>query len=136
MGDCLKRIAVRNRIDHAREPAAVDLIERIPLPIAMLDRSGDPVVLNGRFNFEEVILHSPPVLEAMHDTGAGWKSLRIPHRTRGQVACRVKTVDLPTGSMLILDDAPDDGLLHRLAQLHTQVSSLQRLCSADALTGA
>ncbi len=138
MGDSLRRIAARKAIDLATEPAVVDLIERFPLPIAMLDRSGEAVLLNGPFNrkYQEVILHSPPIREAMHDGQAGWKALRIPSKGSETAACRVQTVDLPTGSMLILDDTTDDGVLRQLDQLQTQVSALQRLCSTDALTGA
>ena len=138
MGDSLKRIAARNQLDLAREPAVVDLIEQFPLPIAVLDGSGEAVLLNGPFNrkYQKVILHSPRVREAMHHAGAGWKTLRIPQTAKDDVACRVQTVDLPTGSMLILDETADDGVLRQLDQLHTQVSALQRLCSTDALTGA
>ncbi len=138
MGDSVKRISARNQIDLAREPAVVDLIERFPLPIAVLDGSGEAVLLNGPFNrkYQKVILHSPPLREAMHHAGAGWTTLRIPQTANHEVACRVQTIDLPTGSMLILDETADDGVLRQLDQLHTQVSALQRLCSTDALTGA
>ncbi len=138
MGDSLKRIVAREECDLATEPAVVDLIERFPLPIAMLDRSGEAVLLNGPFNrkYQEIILHSPPIREAMHEGQAGWKTVRIPCKASDAVACRVQTVELPAGSMLILDDTAEDGVLRQLDQLHTQVSALQQLCSTDALTGA
>ena len=138
MGDSLKRVAARKAIDLATEPAVVDLIERFPLPIAMLDRSGEAVLLNGPFNqkYQKVILHSPSIREVMHDGHAGWKTLRVPRNASEEMACRVQTVDLPSGSMLILDDTAEDVVLRQLDQLHMQISALQRLCSTDSLTGA
>jgi diguanylate cyclase (GGDEF)-like protein/hemerythrin-like metal-binding protein len=138
MYDNVNRIAARDPVELAREPAAVDLIERFPLPIAMFDSSGDAVLLNRRFNqrYREEILHSPPMREALREAGAGWKTLKIPRGANDEVACRAQTIDLPGGSMLILDEAPDDGVLRELDQLHAQLSALQRLCSIDALTGA
>ena len=138
MGERLKRVAARKPIELARDPAVVDFIERFPLPIAMLDSSGEAVLLNGPFNqkYSQVILHSQPVREALQKAGGGWKTLKIPHEPNDEVTCRVQTVNLPAGSMLILDDPRDDGVLRQLDQLHAQVSSLQRLCSTDVLTGA
>ena len=116
----------------------VDLLERFPLPIAMLDNSGEAVLLNGRFNqkYQEAILHLPSVREALRETGAGWKTLRIPGEANSEVICRVQAVDLPAGSMLVLDDETDGSALGQLDQLQAQVSVLQRLCSTDVLTDA
>ena len=138
MADNRKRTADQNLAELAREPAMVDLIERFPLPIAVLDHSGEAVLLNESFNqkYQEGLLHLLPVREAIHEAGAGWKTLKIPHGARNAVACRAQTVDLPAGSMVIFDDAADDTMLRQLDQLQAQVSALQRLCSTDVLTGA
>jgi diguanylate cyclase (GGDEF)-like protein/hemerythrin-like metal-binding protein len=138
MADNLKRAAGRNLAELAREPAVVDLIKRFPMPIAVLDDAGEVVLLNEPFNqkYQEEVLHSPSVREAVHEAGAGWKTLKIAHGAHDAAACRAQSVDLPAGSMLIFDDAADDAALRQLDQLQTQVSALQRLCSTDVLTGA
>ena len=138
MGDNLKRTATWNRFELASDNAVADLLERLPLPIAVLDRSGETVLLNGRFHqkYPELMLRSRPVQEALHEHGSGWKTLRIPRGESHEAICRVQTVDLPTGSMLIFDDATDGAVLRQLDQLHAQVSALQRLCSTDVVTGA
>ncbi|HXZ18119.1 MAG TPA: diguanylate cyclase, partial [Roseiarcus sp.] len=85
--------------------------------------------------YRAAILNSPPVRAALHEAGAGWRALEFRRQAGGPGPCRALTVDLPDGSMLILDDPADDGVLHQLDQLHAQVSALQRLCSTDVLTG-
>ncbi|MBB4196731.1 hypothetical protein CCR94_11945 [Rhodoblastus sphagnicola] len=138
MADTLKRSAGRNLAKLATKPAAADIIECFPLPIAVLDHTGEAVLLNKLFNqkYRQEILHSQSVRETLHESGAGWKTLNIPHGVNDAVACRAQTVDLPAGSMLIFDDTADEKALRELDQLETQVSALRRLCSTDVLTGA
>lgn len=138
MADNLKRAAGRNLAGAATKPAVLDIFECFPLPIAVLDHTGEAVLVNKLFDqkYWQEILHSLPVREAIHEPGAGWKTLKIPLGAYDAVACRVQTVALPAGSMLIFDDASDDEVLRQLDQLQTQVSALRRLCSTDVLTGA
>lgn len=138
MAGSSNRIADKDRDGPTAESAILDLIERFPLPIAMLDRDGEAKVTNEPFRrkYQPEILHSQPMQDAIHDGAVGWKTLKIPYGTHDEVACRAQTVDLPGGQMLILDDPSDGDLLRQLDQLHEQVSTLQRLCSTDVLTGA
>jgi diguanylate cyclase (GGDEF)-like protein/hemerythrin-like metal-binding protein len=134
----LDRIGGQDKDDPAPEPAVLDLIERFPLPVAMLDHAGETRVTNEPFKrrYRPEILHSQAVQEAIRDTAVGWKTLKIHCGAHGEVACRAQTVDLPAGLLLILDDSSDGEMARQLDQLHEQVSKLQRLSSTDVLTGA
>jgi len=138
MANSLKQIADKDRNAPAAEPALLDLIERFPLPVAMLDRTGEAKMVNEPFRrrYRPEVLRSQPVQEAIQDAAVGWKTLKIPHGTHDEVACRAQTIDLPGGPMLILDDPSDSELLRQLDRMHEQISTLQRLCSTDVLTGA
>ena len=139
MGENLKRLAEwTDRNKGVAAHAVLDLVDRFPLPIAMLDHAGQAVAVNEQFKqrYEFEILTSEPVRDAIRSAGSGWRTLSIPRGAHDQVACRVQAVDLPAGPMLILDDTPDNELLRQLDQMHDQVSALKRLCSTDVLTGA
>ena len=118
--------------------AVVNLIKCFPFPIAMLDQAGVTMVINEpfRLRFDSEILNSGQIKDAIPPAGSGWRTVNIGRSSDEQVACRILSVDSPSGSLLILEDTPGAELLRKLDQLQDQVSSLKRLSSSDVLTGA
>jgi diguanylate cyclase (GGDEF)-like protein/hemerythrin-like metal-binding protein len=137
MTDNLKRVADPDRGEPPMESNLAKLIEHLPLPVAVLNRAGKTVMCNESFvqTYHEDILHFSPLKDAIQEPGSGWRTLSIRDRAEELNACRAQIINTAEGSMLILDPV-DNEVLGRLDHLEKQVSSLQRLCSTDVLTGA
>lgn len=121
----------------ACESAVADLIERLPLPLAMLDHSGRAVLLNAPFRqrYDVDVLTSHAVKEAVAGAGSGWKKIRIQALEGGVVERRAQALDLEGGPLLVLDEPAESETLRALDRLETQIASLRRVCSTDPLTG-
>ncbi|KAF0164166.1 MAG: diguanylate cyclase/phosphodiesterase (GGDEF & EAL domains) with PAS/PAC sensor(s) [Rhodocyclaceae bacterium] len=115
-----------------------DLIQRFPLPIALLDDAGGALVLNDRFgrNYAPETLASAPLQDLMRNPVPGWHTVRVPNLGQGEVEIKAQVLSVQGTPMLILDDATDPGLLRELDQLHGQITELERISSTDRLTGA
>jgi diguanylate cyclase (GGDEF)-like protein/hemerythrin-like metal-binding protein len=124
--------------DACIEPGALDLIERFPLSLALLDERGRALVLNERFHqsFNTDILASDEIQGIIHAPSAGWTTLQLSNAKPHQLSIRAQMVDARCGRVLVLDDATDTFLLEKLDRLQEQVSELRRITSTDLLTGA
>lgn len=119
------------------DPVVHDLIQKFPLPIALMSNSGRSVVLNNHFerNYGRDVLDSTLRQTSMCKSGHGWQTVHVPDRKRGEVDVKAQVVPFHGDSLLILNDATDVELLQQMKQLHARVSELERRSSTDPLTG-
>ncbi|MDP1609442.1 MAG: bacteriohemerythrin [Sulfuritalea sp.] len=127
-----------NEIAWLADATVHDLIQRFPLPIALLDDAGGALVLNERFGrtYGTEALASAPLQDLMRNPVPGWHTVRVPDLGQVETEIKAQVLRVQGNPMLILDDATDPGLLRELDQLHGQITELERLSSTDRLTGA
>jgi diguanylate cyclase (GGDEF)-like protein/hemerythrin-like metal-binding protein len=120
------------------DPIVRDLIQRFPLPIALIDDAGETLFLNDRFKrtYDPEVLYSAPLQDIIHKSVPDWTTIRVRHRGQDQVEIKARMLRVQRNQMLILDDAVDTQVLRKLDQLQGQVTELARLSSTDPLTGA
>lgn len=125
-------------VEWLAAPAARDLFERFPLPLALLEESGAVMVLNERFEraYGSTALDSAPLRELIGKPVSGWHTVHVPSREQGEAELKAQLLRVQGNLMLILDDATEPGLARELDQLHLKISELERLSSTDRLTGA
>ena len=131
-------MSLKTRIAWLNDPTVHDLIERFPLPIAVLDDAGGVRALNYRFReaYGRRALDSAPLQALTHNPVPGWKTIEAPSREQGQVELKAQVLQVQGSQILILDDAADPELLQKLDELHAQINKLEKLSSTDSLTGA
>ena len=120
------------------DAAVQDLIERFPLPIALLDDQGRALVLNDRFRraYGPEALNSAALQGIIRKPIPDWQTVQVPGRGRGQIDVKAQVVGVQGNPMLILVDAADPALLQELDQLHVEITELERRSSTDPLTRA
>jgi diguanylate cyclase (GGDEF)-like protein/hemerythrin-like metal-binding protein len=128
----------KKHIQWPDDPAMRDLIQRFPLPIALLDDAGAAVALNDRFEqtYRREVLDSASLRALMRKPTPGWHTVQVPGREQGEIEIKAQVFRVRGNPMLILDDATDPGLLRQLDQLQGQVAELEKRSSTDVLTGA
>ncbi|MEZ5788769.1 MAG: bacteriohemerythrin [Xanthobacteraceae bacterium] len=128
MGDSIALLA---------DPTVEDLIQRFPLPIALMSKSGDSVVLNNRFEkiFDHDALDSALRQTSVGESGTGWQTVHVHDRKHGEIDIKAQLLRFRGDSMLILNDAADAALLQQLDELRQRVSELEKRSSTDPLTG-
>ena len=129
---------MRNSIQGLDDPAMRDLIQRFPLPLALLDDAGVALILNDRFErtYRREVLDSASLQALMRKPIPGWQKVQVPGREHGEIEIKAQVFRLQGHRMLMLDDATDPGSLLQLDQLQQQIAELERRSSIDALTGA
>jgi diguanylate cyclase (GGDEF)-like protein/hemerythrin-like metal-binding protein len=129
---------LKNSIQGLDDPAIRDLIERFPLPLALLDDAGVAVMLNDRFErtYRREVLDSASLQALMREPIPGWQKVRVPDREHGEIEIKAQIFRVQDHPMLILDNATDPGSLLQLDQLQQQITELERRSFTDALTGA
>jgi diguanylate cyclase (GGDEF)-like protein/hemerythrin-like metal-binding protein len=130
--------ASERTVAWSADPVAQDLIERFPLPIALLDGAGGAPVLNDRFmqNFGLEALESAPLKDLIRNPAPDWRTVRLPAPRNGYTEVRAQVVQVRGRPVLILDDAADPTLQRELDHLHGTIAELERRVSVDPLTGA
>jgi len=125
-------------IQWLADPTVHDLLQRLPLPIALLDDAGGARVLNQRFEqaYGAEALASAPLRELMREPLPGWHAICVPKRGQGEIEIQAQVLRVLDQPILILDDTTDTRLLRQLDQLQGQIAALERLSSTDRLTGA
>jgi diguanylate cyclase (GGDEF)-like protein/hemerythrin-like metal-binding protein len=115
-----------------------DLIQRFPLPIALLDDGGAVLILNECFErtYDPEVLDLAPLQDIIRKAVPGWKTVQVSGRGQGQMEVQAQVVRVRDNLMLILDSAMDPELQRKLDELHVQIAQLERLSSIDSLTGA
>ncbi len=114
-----------------------DWVARFPLPVALMDEAGGPLILNDRFSdlYGEAALVAPDLQALLNDPPAGWTTIAAPGARDGrQVLAQV--VRGRGFQTLILDDMAEPALLSTLEALRTRVETLERRSAIDPLTGA
>jgi diguanylate cyclase (GGDEF)-like protein/hemerythrin-like metal-binding protein len=115
-----------------------DLLQRFPLPIALLDDAGGVLVRNDRFErtYGAGALELVQFQDLIRNPVPGWHTVLVPDRGLGDIEVKAQVLRVQGNTMLILDDATDPALLRELDHLHGQITELERLGSTDRLTGA
>jgi diguanylate cyclase (GGDEF)-like protein/hemerythrin-like metal-binding protein len=128
----------KNSIQWLADATVHDLIQRFPLPIALLDDAGGALVLNDRFEqtYGHEALGSASLQDLMRKPVPGWHTVQVSGRAQGEIEIRAQVLRVQGNPMLIIDDATDPGLLQQMNQLRGQITDLERLSSTDRLTGA
>lgn len=128
----------KNAIPWLADETVHDLIQRFPLPIALLDDAGGALVMNDRFErtFGPKALNSTSLRNVIRESAPGWHTVRVPGREQGEIEVNAQVLRVQHNPMLILDDTTDPNLQRELNQLHGQITELERLSSTDRLTGA
>jgi diguanylate cyclase (GGDEF)-like protein/hemerythrin-like metal-binding protein len=129
---------LKNPIQGLDDLAIRDLIERFPLPLALLDDAGVAVMLNDRFErtYGRDVLDSASLQALMREPMPGWQKVQVPGREHGEIEIKAQIFRVQGHPMLILDNATDPGSLLQLDQLQQQITELERRSFTDALTGA
>lgn len=130
--------APENRVTWLSDSTVHDLIQRFPLPIALVDDAGEILIINECFerSYGSEALGSAPLRDLIKRPIPDWKSVRLRTRAHGKVDVQAQVLRVQRNPMLIINDAADPGLLRELDQLHRQVMALERLSATDFLTGA
>lgn len=120
------------------DPTVHDLIQRFPLPIALLDNAGGVLILNDCFEqtYGPDALDSASLQALIREPIPGWQTVRVTARGQGEIEIKAHVLLVDVNLMLVLDDLTDPELLRQLDQLHAQIAKLERLNSTDCLTGA
>ena len=128
----------QNGIQWLRDATAYDLLQRFPLPIALIDAEGKALLLNDRFEraYGVQAVAGAPLQELLRDPDSGWHTVAVKGRGRDEVEVKAQVLRVQNDVMLILDDVADPGLMRQLGQLQGQITELERLNSIDRLTGA
>ncbi len=119
-----------------------DLIDRFPLPLALLDDAGRVLFMNDRFDriYGAAALDRPPLRDIARQPASGWTKVRVPDRRQALVEVNAQVIRFEDHPLLILDDIADAAVTHELTQLQVQlqarIAELEALSSTDALTGA
>jgi len=123
-------------IEWLANPIVEDLIQRFPLPIALMSNSGGAVVLNNQFEktFGRDGFDSALRQTLKRESDPGWRTVHLHDRKRGEIDVEAQVLRLLGDSMLILNDAADSTLLRQLEQLRGRVTELERRSSTDPLT--
>jgi len=129
---------LKNSIQGLDDPAIRDLIERFPLPLALLDDAGVAVMLNDRFErtYGREVLDSASLQALMREPIPGWQKVQVPGCEHGEIEIKAQVFRVQGHPVLILDNATDPGSLLQLNQLQQQITELERRSFTDALTGA
>ena len=130
--------ASENSMPWPVDGGAHDLLQRLPLAIALLDEAGAALHMNERFerSYGSEVFGSAPLQALLREPLPGWQTLRVRGRERGEVEIKAQVFKVQDNPILILEDASDTGLLRQLEQLNKRVSALERLSAIDGLTGA
>ena len=115
-----------------------DLIQRFPLPIALLDEAGAALLMNDRFErtFGSKALDSASLQEMIRGSVPGWQTVRVPGRQQGEIEVNAQVLRVEGNPVLILDDTTYPNMQREMNQLRAQIADLERLSSTDRLTGA
>lgn len=130
--------ASENSIAWPADITVRDLIQRFPLPIALLDDVGGVVVMNNRFEQTcgPETLDSAVLQDLIREPAPDWKTVQLPGRGQNQTETNALILRIQSNLMLILNDAADSGLFRKLDKLQVQITELERLSSTDLLTEA
>jgi len=103
-------------IEWLADATVRDLIQRFPLPIAVLDDAGSVLVANDRFErtYGSVAIASAPLQALIRKPVPGWQTVQVPGREPGQIAIRAQVLRVEGNPILIIDDATDPDLLREL----------------------
>lgn len=128
----------KNRIQWLADSTVHDLIQRFPLPIALLDDAGGVLLLNDRFEraYGSEALDSAPLQALMRKPAPGWQTVSVRGRGNADVEIEAQIFRVEGNPMLILNDATDPQLLRQLDQLNGRINELEKLSTTDRLTGA
>lgn len=128
----------KNAIPWLADATVHDLIQRFPLPIALLDEAGAALLMNDRFErtFGSKALDSASLQEMIRGSVPGWQTVRVPGRQQGEIEVNAQVLRVEDNPVLILDDTTDPNMQREMNQLRAQIADLERLSSTDRLTGA
>ena len=115
-----------------------DLIDRFPLPIALLDDAGGVLFMNDRFDriYGAAALDQPPLRDIARRPVSGWTKVRVSDRGQTPVEVNAQVIRFEDHPLLIIDDIADAAVTHELTHLQARVAELEALSATDALTGA
>ncbi len=113
-------------------------VEALPIPMAVLNEDGDPLVLSRAFmaRFGLDTLRWPTVVDLLDAPHDAWTKVRAPEGQGDEAAVLAKVVAVDNAHILMFDDGAKQDLIRRIEDLFTQVVALRRLVAVDALTGA
>ncbi len=114
------------------------IIEIFPMPVAVLDEMGAPLLLSDAFRlrFGPEALSWPSIREILDGRAGGWTTIHRPGDADGLDLLLARSVRVNGVQTLVIDDGASPDLLKKVDDLQTQVGALRKLSSTDALTGA
>ncbi len=120
------------------EPNTHEFLMRFPLPLAVLDQSGDIKLLNNRFTaiYDGSCLKSEKLRTMLLSTDAVKQSVTLLQRNDCQVEVYARTLSINSDAVLILDESAETAYGSELSELRQRIAELEQLISNDRLTGA
>mgnify|MGYP001315099919 CR=1 FL=1 len=117
---------------------ALEVLERLPYAVALLEPSGGIGWTNGRFR---EVFGAPAgvpreLLEQLATLTAGAARLSLPRADRGPVEVLAHCLQSTRFRMLLLDDTPGEVDAAALQSMHARLAELEREATVDRLTGA
>lgn len=118
-------------------PIVESLFRDFPLPLAVAEH-GALRAVNARFfeRFDDRSLRSEALQRLLRSPHAGWEPVALTQRDGTEVKARAQTLRVDAATMLVIDEALDDGSKEVVAFLHARVLELEHESSTDRLTGA
>lgn len=128
----------KSAIAWPAEGAVHDLIDRFPLPIALLDDAGGILFMNDRFDrsYGAAVLNRLPLREMARQPAPGWKRIQVSDRGKEPIEVNAQVIRFDDHPLLIIDDIANVAATRELTHLQARIAELEKLSSVDALTGA
>lgn len=126
-----------SEIPRLPEANVQDLIERLPLGIALAGEDGAIRFANERFrqNFDPARLDAGKFERHLQSFDNLWHSIRLPRRDGREVDALAQAIGPSGGVVLVVDESVEPRFHRELDELRNQIAELEKLSSTDALTG-
>jgi diguanylate cyclase (GGDEF)-like protein/hemerythrin-like metal-binding protein len=120
------------------ESSVQQFILRFPLPLALLDATGDIALLNDHFvqRFAPFVLDPDQLKSILAEPRKSWHPLRLSSRDGQQFEVTAQAVEIQNSILLVFVERQGQGATDELEHLHRRISELERMNSTDRLTGA
>jgi diguanylate cyclase (GGDEF)-like protein/hemerythrin-like metal-binding protein len=114
------------------------LVERFPMPIAVLGQRGEVELLNERFTlaYDASILESAILQDIVQQPERAWQRVVVQARDRQATDVQAQAMRIGRLVLLFIDAALDSGGSHELELLRERIAELEKLSATDHLTGA
>lgn len=127
-----------NTVPLAQNEALRELLERLPIPLVMLDKEDQPELVSDQFTriCTPDVLASTAIRQVMATPGSGWQLLKLAQRDGSEADVRARAMQFHEHTLLMIDETPGVLPSPAVEDMRLRLVELERASTTDRLTGA